>query len=417
MTLNTLRFLLLFAFMQAPLAYSRNLYISKVKKDSVHTFYNRLATPDAQIVITSKPVPGAAEAHLLEEKNEEHLFILEPAHLKPSAYPGEKLRLAGFVIAALPKASENKHIHLEGDPLTYIEKIAAVEITVAPSIKAAALRRSAVRRNFDIDPNYLKEKMSEFSGAKPVVIGGVSTTISERGTAAGRNNARKFLKQEYQALGFSVWQHSYGSGTNFIAEREGTDPSKFLIISAHLDSVTNAGADDDGAGTIGALAVAKALSGVPLKHTLRIVGFDEEEKGLVGSEKYAVSLNDTGEMAKMISLINLEMLGYDKDNDGAFHIIDCNENTSAEISNLLMQKVTSASINVKKVAACTNRSDHAVFWRYNRPAVVISQNFFGGDDNPCYHKACDKTDILNFPYMANLTKAVALTVADLIGAD
>ena len=105
-----------------------------------------------------------------------------------------------------------------------------------------------------------------------------------------------------------------------------------LIVSSHLDSVGNAGADDNGSGTISALAMARALKDTPLKYNLRIVAFDEEELGLVGSEAYAQALAGSGEIDQVVGVINMEMTGYNARGDGSFHIIDCHENTSEQLS-------------------------------------------------------------------------------------
>ena len=49
-----------------------------------------------------------------------------------------------------------------------------------------------------------------------------------------------------------------------------------------------------------------------------------------------------------------------------------------------------------------------------KPAIVVSENFFGGDGNPCYHQSCDKVDKVNFDYMTRLTTALARAVAELV---
>jgi hypothetical protein len=76
----------------------------------------------------------------------------------------------------------------------------------------------------------------------------------------------------------------------------------------------------------------------------------------------------------------------------------------------LLQTISRDGIPLKKIDACTNRSDHAVFWEYDRPAIVVSQNFFGGDGNPCYHRTCDTVQKVNWTYMEKMTRAAANTV-------
>ena len=142
------------------------------------------------------------------------------------------------------------------------------------------------------------------------------------------------------------------------------------------------------------------------------MAFDEEERGLVGSSAYAAELVKNNEINK-IKLFNLEMTGHDSDGDGDFHAIDCQENSSPDLTRALLTAIANEGIALKHVDACTNRSDHAIFWEHSRPAIVVSQNFFGGDGNPCYHRSCDTTQKINWDYMTKITRAAAHTIANL----
>ncbi len=265
-----------------------------------------------------------------------------------------------------------------------------------------------------IDAVRMREDLESLSGVRPVLVNGQSVTISNRATPANKINARAWLRSNYEALGFTVSEHKYATGTNLIAEKRAESPldDQIFIVSGHLDTVNTAGADDDGSGIISGLSIARSLVGVELKRTIRFVAFDEEEKGLIGSAAYATELVRVGEISK-ISLFNIEMTGYDIDNDGRFHSIDCNENSSATLTTSLLSSILSEGIKLIKVDACTTRSDHAVFWNHNRPAIVMSQNFFGGDSNPCYHRTCDTVQSINWEYMTKMTQAAANAVANI----
>ncbi len=281
-----------------------------------------------------------------------------------------------------------------------------------PQLKHALLPRAS-------RSPYLEEKLKEFGGASPVVLGGRQVTIAERKSDLDRANARAWLRQQYEALGYIVKGVAYGSagGVNLVAERAGDDPVHFLAVSSHLDSVGNAGADDDGAGTIGALAIARALQGSAFQTGLRLVAFDQEELGLLGSGGYARQLEDLVKLDELTGVVNLEMIGYDGDDDGAFHASDCDENTPADLTAAVDQALAAdTTLRLHKTAACTNHSDHAAFWRYDKPAIVESQNFFGGDDDPCYHGACDQVVNVNFDYMTRLGTLMARPTATLVGA-
>lgn len=257
-----------------------------------------------------------------------------------------------------------------------------------------------------VDKTFLEEKLAQYSGAADVEINGKVTRIKERRSSEGRALARSFLKNEYQKLGFSVQEHSYGTfrkGANFVAEKKG-QIDRVLILSSHIDSVRNAGANDDGTGTIAALAIAKALAGENLKYTLRIVGFDQEEIGLVGSKAYVKTLSKD----QIIGDIQMEMMGTNSRQDGVFHIIDCDKKTSTFLTHAIAQAITDQALPISINKACTTRSDHSSFWNEGMPAVVLSENFFGGDSDPCYHRSCDVLDDrIDFEYMKNIIQAVA----------
>jgi Zn-dependent M28 family amino/carboxypeptidase len=251
-----------------------------------------------------------------------------------------------------------------------------------------------------IDMTFFKEKLEVFSS-------------NARSTNKDLDVARNFLISEYTKLGFRTELHPFATGTNFIAEKKGTrEPKKVLILSSHIDSVGNKGANDNGTGTIGVLAVAKELSKNNYPYTIRVLGFDREENGLKGSDAYVATIVDKN---SIIGNINFEMMGYHSKNDGGFHVIDCNRKDSIFLAEQMKRSILNLGLDLTVVKTCTTRSDHASFWRHNIGAVVISENFFGGDSDPCYHAKCDVVDNrLNYDYMKNIIEAVLETTEQLL---
>jgi hypothetical protein len=99
-------------------------------------------------------------------------------------------------------------------------------------------------------------------------------------------------------------------------------------------------------------------------------------------------------------------MGFNGRKDGAFHVIDCSRPESIFLGQEIRNSISSLGLPLSIVKTCTDRSDHASFWRNNIPAVVISENFFGGDADPCYHAKCDvMDDRLNYEYMGNILEA------------
>ncbi len=276
--------------------------------------------------------------------------------------------------------------HQDHDWREDYEAYLSVEYQFPLAHKSIQKMRSTKR----LDMSFFKEKLIEFAS-------------SERQSTEGLNRSREFLKAEYEKLGFTVSFQEFGKGINFIAEKSGDkNPGKVLILSSHIDTVRTAGANDNGTGTIGLLTVARELAKNNYSSSIRILGFDKEEIGLRGSDAYVATLNKES----ILGNINFEMMGVNKRKDGGFHVIDCNKENSLFLSDAMKSSIADLGLPLVVVKACTDRSDHASFWRKKLPAIVISENFFGGDADPCYHAKCDVVDErLNYEYMGNILEA------------
>lgn len=387
-------------------ASSRELAIALTPLSEAMPFYARMTNGNQRLVVT--PVTsGAWVVKKVSLKPSEKLFMAElrttSTSVENELFHWDRMT----VFSAASEEEANKKLAATGD---HSHAIAVSQELITPTSRQTPIETSDVIPGDalpDISAENLQRSLEEFTGARPTTIAGTEITLGERSSATGREKARAWLSERYKALGYSVSEHSYFGGVNFVAEKPGKHSDQILIVSSHYDTVRTAGADDDGAGTISALMIAEALAEEDNAPTLRFVAFDQEETGLLGSKAYAKAMKNAGEMSRLKGLINLEMTSYDKDDDGAFHSIHCNENDSATLVSVMEQLITQAGIALRRVDACTNRSDHAAFWNYDRPAIVISQNFFGGDDNPCYHKACDTTKNVNWNYFHKLTRASA----------
>jgi hypothetical protein len=104
-------------------------------------------------------------------------------------------------------------------------------------------------------------------------------------------------------------QHGRTKGTNVVITF-GTG-SKEITLGAHYDALElNQGGlidgmIDNGAATITLVRVAEALKGRPLHHRVRIVLFDLEEIGMVGSRAYVAA-----HKSDIVAAINLDIAGF-----------------------------------------------------------------------------------------------------------
>jgi Zn-dependent M28 family amino/carboxypeptidase len=99
---------------------------------------------------------------------------------------------------------------------------------------------------------------------------------------------------------------------NVIAETKAGNHDSVIALGAHHDSVTNGpGINDDGSGVVGLLVVAQALAmaGLELTNAVRFLFFSAEEFGLLGSNYYVRTINQTeGEIVKIRGYLNFDMI-------------------------------------------------------------------------------------------------------------
>jgi len=265
------------------------------------------------------------------------------------------------------------------------------------------------------DMNRLMQILETLTGDRSFMLDGKEVTITERGSADNRGLTQRYVMQTLNDLGIETklvpYTYNGYKGANVEGTLWGTDRTQFIIISAHMDSVRNKGADDDGSGTASFLETAHLLTKLgTLPVSVRFVGFDQEELGLIGSRAYA---NQLKEGETVLGVVQADMIAYDGNNDEAYHAMDCKRPDSKPITRVVEEVNANLELNLKKANACTNRSDHASFWSKNIAATIISENFFGNDANPCYHQKCDQVNLVNKSYMLKLVTLHANTTLSL----
>jgi len=135
-----------------------------------------------------------------------------------------------------------------------------------------------------------------------------------------KNYIESFFIQQNLPSYRQSFSHSGHTAHNIHARQSGyVNDSNTYIIDAHFDGVANTpGADDNGSGVAGMMEAARILSSYHFENTIRYIGFDLEELGLVGSQHYVQSGIPSYEKTK--GVVNFEMIGYysDKANSQTF---------------------------------------------------------------------------------------------------
>ncbi|HVA16424.1 MAG TPA: M28 family peptidase, partial [Candidatus Dormibacteraeota bacterium] len=127
-----------------------------------------------------------------------------------------------------------------------------------------------------------------------------------------------------------------GHGENVVGILEGSDPilkNEYVVISAHLDHIglsaplpnghnVNNGADDDGSGSTGLLAIARAYAqgaakGMRPKRSIIFLWNGGEEKGLWGSRYF--NEFPPVDLTKVVADLNMDMIGRTKSPNSVDH--------------------------------------------------------------------------------------------------
>ncbi len=227
---------------------------------------------------------------------------------------------------------------------------------------------------------------------------------------------------------------------NVLGYLEGSNlKSEVLVFSAHYDHIglttdggtdkVNNGADDDGSGTTGVLAIARAYAkakkqGKGPRRSILFLLVTGEEKGLLGSEWYAE--NPIYPMANTITDLNIDMIGrtgeeYKGSADSANYCYligsdklstDLHKISENANSVYTKMKIDYKYNDPKDPERIYYRSDHYNFAKHGVPIVF----YFNGVHED-YHKASDEVDKINFDLLAKRAQLVFYTGWDLANRD
>ena len=263
--------------------------------------------------------------------------------------------------------------------------------------------------------------VKELSGDTIAVVGGSPYRIFSRYWGSPSNpKAAQYIYEKLQSYGINVrYQNISSSCVNVIGKITGTlYPEQYYVVCGHYDNFkldpvpgpldTVPGADDNVSSISGILETAKLLVNFPLEYSVLFIAFDEEEKGLVGSLAFADSAVRQGMNLK--GVINLEVLGYDSDNDGKYMLIT-NSNSSA-LAGCFLNAIQVYQIGLQGQKNFNGGySDHYSFWLKGFKAITHAQS----DSNftPYEHTKYDTYDKFNPDYFLKMVKAAFVTLASL----
>ncbi|MCF8240061.1 MAG: M20/M25/M40 family metallo-hydrolase [Melioribacteraceae bacterium] len=251
-----------------------------------------------------------------------------------------------------------------------------------------------IKESVNIDT--LNKFVNELSGEVNVIINGEEETISSRNKNSSSNElAEQYLYEKFEKYGYSPTKQVFSvTGTNVFTEKIGYSyPGQKYMICAHYDDMPSGslapGADDNASGTAAVLEAARILKDYDFPFTVVFALWDEEEQGLIGSDYYAQTASANGDT--ILGVLNIDMIGWDADNDGVCEIHTRDIADSDEIAAKLTELNTSLGIDLAPnlIDPGSTASDHSSFWDAGYSAVLLIENYYGGDFNNYYHTSND----------------------------
>lgn len=309
--------------------------------------------------------------------------------------------------------------------------------TVSPTAGQATASQTQAAQG----PRILSEALAEGGPKIPLFTLGrrVSDALFE---ATGKKAAEvetavnaKPAPASFDVLGVSIELHTAtseqrrASSYNVVGLIEGSDPAlkdETIVFSGHFDHEGTGpagiyhGADDNGSGTVGVVALAHAFAANPVKprRSLLFIVFAAEERGLLGSYYYVS--HPLRPLATTGAHINFDMIGRNEAADPRV-ITEISPDTTNQLGLIgthyspdyretveRQNKTVGLGITYKWDLDAYNgvlfRSDQYPFLLHDIPAVWWFTGF-----HPDYHQVTDTVEKINFEKMAKIVKLAYLS--------
>ncbi|MCB0878637.1 MAG: Zn-dependent exopeptidase M28 [Thermoleophilia bacterium] len=234
----------------------------------------------------------------------------------------------------------------------------------------------------------------------------------------GYERGLEYVMSQLQEAGWDVhveelqssgWMR--GKLRNIVAERRGTaaDGERQLVVAgAHLDSVRGApGANDNASGSSTLIELARSFNGIDTRNDIRLVWFDGEEAGLLGSRAHVKEHRSDAD--RTIAMINMDMVGS-QFGKVAF---DLGRRTGNAIADALKGVALRTRLEVTQYDERHSRSDHASFDDYDIPALDFGVSVRAvNQQDPNYHSPRDTVDKINSQVLEGNGDLIAVMLLD-----
>lgn len=266
----------------------------------------------------------------------------------------------------------------------------------------------------------------------PRWFGDLSTLAAWNRTSygPGLTQSRLWIEGKLSDLGLTVEAPAFnmpGSGggqisvNNVIGRWTGTElPNEWIVVGAHYDSIGTGGqapgAEDNASGCAGVIELARAVLPFKPKRTILFMCYAGEEQGLLGSKAHVTSLQSTGNLAKVQSVIIMDMIGYSADE----HLDVLYESKSTwrpYMDRFAAAAATYAPAMGVTISQNPFGSDHMPYLDKQKQTLLVIDSDY--DDYPGYHKSNDTPATMGVNAQAMggaILKVNAAMLAELSGA-
>ncbi|QRN82691.1 Zn-dependent exopeptidase M28 [Chloroflexota bacterium] len=229
-------------------------------------------------------------------------------------------------------------------------------------------------------------------------------------------------------------KHQERNWKNLILTFPGEDPelmNERVLMVAHLDSMSEQetklapGADDNATGVAGLLEAAYLLRNAHFARTIDLVWFSGEEQSRRGSEYFVDDYADW--LPDIQAVINLDMFGFDWDNDRCFEVHAGVLPGSQDIGECLADSIQAYDLDLRfdliDDSGAYKYSDHNAFWMNGIPAVMVIENYSYQPDGVCgltdrnyqYHRTTDILTYINQDTGFSIFQASLAALAQIAG--
>jgi hypothetical protein len=208
-----------------------------------------------------------------------------------------------------------------------------------------------------INRNRVVSDLRRLTGEEPLCTSAGCYTAANRQTGSeGLHWAMDYIYQELVSLGYSAefqdWSREGWNDRNLIARKVGVlAPTEEIYFVAHVDGFKLSGeerfpaADDNASGAVDNLELARVLSTFSFSRTVVLLFSTGEEHGSLGVKSYLDQLS-SGELSSIKYAVNVDMVGYDADRDGAMQLWPGDDPASVTLTQMMSETIRAYQLDL-----------------------------------------------------------------------